>query len=501
MAFTSSKPDMVVGIDFGMTSKSSVHRFRPRVSDGMAGTGVAYSIGPDWQRPETIQNWPGTARGGLADKVDTVLAYDIHTNQVVSWGFAVDADDSRFPIEELFKLYLDPDYHDGYRNAPKLEEARRWFTDYLSCIYREISRIFSSTIPRWNTMRVDFVFSVPTTWKNPAMIAETEQLIRSAGFGRESLHNVEITLTEAEAAAVYVSKNHYQKGDVFLVCDAGGGTTDVNILKMASASMGHTELEPLLWVEGRPIGSTLIDFKVEKILVDRLESIKYHLEAKPRTIAQKMMRGKFESFKCAYGNEAMNVPVLPLSIPGMRPNMNFPSARIENSRMIITQDELQRVFDEQIERIYKLVDEQLRALQKTHPTESVRYLVLSGGLGSSPYVQKKLRSRYKMNSGDFPNAQNIEILKAAKPQLAVVHGLVMDRVQQIKEGSIVYKERCCRNSYGIIVRQLYDPNIHKGEFVSQDPRDKKKWAEKQIHWFIRQVRTNHWCLPDPALMR
>lgn len=396
----------------------------------------------EWLRPETLQHWPYAWGTGLADKVNTALAYDIRTDEVAAWGFSVDLDDPRYRIEELFKLYLVPEYRDEFQNAPTLEEARRWFTDYLACVYRHINRHFRQWLPQWNTKRVEWVFSVPTTWKNPAMIAETEQLIRNAGFGREQNHNLEITLTEAEAVAVYASKNQYQKGDVFLVCDAGEGTTDVNIFKMTSADMGHRGAQLLLWIEGSPIGSTLIDFKVEKLLTDRLESIRNHLQAEPRIIAKKMLRTRFETFRRLFGIESMNIVRLPLYVTGLCPGMDFPAARIEDSHMIVTREELQHVFDEQIERLFNLIDEQLRKLQQTHVREKVRYLVLSGDLGSMPYVRKKLRSRYEMEAGSFSNAQGIVVLNASKPQLAVVHGLVMDRVQQVREGSIEYKERC-----------------------------------------------------------
>lgn len=63
----------------------------------------------------------------------------------------------------------------------------------------------------------------------------------------------------------------------------------------------------------------------------------------------------------------------------------------------------------------------------------------------------------------------------------------MDRIHELKTFTNVYKERCCANSYGIVVRRPYDPVLHRGEDVVMDPRDKQKWAERQIHWFIRQV--------------
>ena len=76
-----------------------------------------------------------------------------------------------------------------------------------------------------------------------------------------------------------------------------------------------------------------------------------------------------------------------------------------------------------------------------------------------------------------------------KSQLAVVQGLVMDRVQAVNFKSPVFQERCCRLSYGIRCRELHDPvNIsHLGKAVTIDPRDKKRYVENQIDWFIKQV--------------
>ena len=63
-----------------------------------------------------------------------------------------------------------------------------------------------------------------------------------------------------------------------------------------------------------------------------------------------------------------------------------------------------------------------------------------------------------------------------------------DRVQELDSGIRVFKDRCARNSYGVLCRELYNPLDHMGEQVIKDPRDKKKWAEGQIHWLIKKVR-------------
>ena len=74
----------------------------------------------------------------------------------------------------------------------------------------------------------------------------------------------------------------------------------------------------------------------------------------------------------------------------------------------------------------------------------------------------------------------------------------MDRIQQLSRGNVVYRERCCPNSYGIVVRQPFSPMLHALEDMVQDPRDNKKWAERQIHWFIKQVSWTKTRVPAPT---
>jgi hypothetical protein len=114
--------------------------------------------------------------------------------------------------------------------------------------------------------------------------------------------------------------------------------------------------------------------------------------------------------------------------------------------------------------------------------------VLSGGLGSSPYLQKKLRARYGVRVSNAPaNASDMKILLADEPQLAVVHGLLMARTQLAKIGINVYARKCCPISLGVLCREEYDQAKHQGEQVTMDPFDKKRWAERQIRWIIKKV--------------
>ncbi|KAK6005790.1 hypothetical protein QM012_007432 [Aureobasidium pullulans] len=301
-------------------------------------TGVAYSTAPEWLTPTTLQHWPGKLGFETRNKVDTVLAYKPEGGRPVSWGFLVDYDRDDLILQELFKLWLDPAYRDELdgQQGDTIQEARTSFVDFMRCIYEAILVHFDETYPRWRTRRVEFLFSVPTTWETPITIANTERLIKEAGFGNEPGHLAKISLTEAEAAAVYVSKQSYQIGDIFLVCDAGGGTTDINALKVKDNRSFRTELEALRSVQGEAVGSTLIDFKVESIIAEKLERIAHVLSEHPDKIARTMMSDRFETFKCSFGMTTKDEVDLLLPIPGLSPGMNYPAAHVHNSMMTIT---------------------------------------------------------------------------------------------------------------------------------------------------------------------
>src|ERR1700761_2803994 len=98
MGLEAWKPDVVVAGGFGM--KGLLRNTLLRCfTDIQTGTGVAYSAGPEWARPETIQHWPDATGTGLSDKVSTAISYDVETDQVATWGFTVDPDNPNFRIE------------------------------------------------------------------------------------------------------------------------------------------------------------------------------------------------------------------------------------------------------------------------------------------------------------------------------------------------------------------------------------------------------------------
>ena len=157
--------------------------------------------------------------------------------------------------------------------------------------------------------------------------------------------------------------------------------------------------------------------------------------------------------------------------------------------MFFRRDDLKPFFDEQITKLFDMIDKQLARLEKLLPHEQVAQMVLSGGLGNSAYVQTQLRNRYSFGNALSWNAKNIEIRVAPDPQLVVCKGNVSDRVQKLKTGQSVLGWRCCRSSYGTLCKVMYNPNdpTHYGLRTEKDLFDGKLYIMQYIDWFIKQV--------------
>ncbi|KKK15548.1 hypothetical protein ARAM_004684 [Aspergillus rambellii] len=472
-------PDFVVGVDFGMTCTGTIWG---KGSPTHWKSGIAYSYAPEWAPPKPLQHWPSMITTELANKVPSQLRYRSDSVSVKSWGFQCESDDGdgdQGDIKEYFKLNLDPAFKDHRLDGPTRKEAMQWFRDYIRCVYDYTVSYFARSFPRFGSRKVEFVFSIPTTWKDPRMVAELRELIQ---FDSPN-HRATIGLTEAEAAAVYASGQYYQPNDVVLVCDAGGGTMDVNILKLVSTQHEPTKFTPLGVVEGKPIGSVQIDMGAHQLLCNKLEHIRNVLPKQPRDIAFDMISGRFERFKCSFGEKAMESPDLVLDVPGLSHGFDCPAASVSDGQMHMTRDEIKKLFDMKVEEMYELLDDQIDRLKNEHPTEQISFLVLSGGFGSSPYVRRCLKNRYS-DPATIPNI--VEILTVDEPQLAVVQGQVINRIQEIKHGATALQSLYTRNSYGVICDQLYDPEKHVGQPVRYDERNKKRYAVQQIEWLIFQ---------------
>ena len=221
------------------------------------------------------------------NKVPTIVVYSRQNHQVSSWGFASETRMEQHNLDKLyvdwFKVYLDETLlrslqaRDATNTPRSIEEVEKWFVDYLSQLYKHIEFKLSQELQSktWSQALVEFIFSVPTTWAPHPTVERFRSILRRAGYNQHPTHSIEVGLTEAEAAAVSTSVEApgiFRENENLLVCDVGGGTTDLSVMNVQSIDFGPPELKQLDVVIGRNIGSVKIDEAFENFVVGRLRA-------------------------------------------------------------------------------------------------------------------------------------------------------------------------------------------------------------------------------------
>lgn len=172
-----------------------------------------------------IQKWPGRSQAN-ENKVPTAIVYPKNQSAPSSWGFlSTTRAEQNSPFKsykDWFKTYLDParlshaQYQDPNGTPESMKEIELCYEDYLRLLYKHIEFKLGSEIhgASWQSAKVEFIFSVPTTWR-PPVIEVFRSLVLRAGFEGYPGHSVTIGLTEAEAAAVHTS---LEASGIFKVC-------------------------------------------------------------------------------------------------------------------------------------------------------------------------------------------------------------------------------------------------------------------------------------------
>lgn len=398
------KPDVVIGIDFGMTC-----------------TGVAYTTSSnwtssDWPSPTVIEDWP--SRNCSAVKVPSQLSYSAY-DSAIDWGFDCDRSIEPGVIGKEFKLHLNPSYPYDPPGRLLRQEAVRYYTDYMRSLFLYLDSHLSVSLPGWMQQSVEFRFSMHASWSE-SMIGELKSWISKAGFGTARNHRIDVSRTELDAAAVYATKDMYGVGDIIMVCDAGGGTTDISVLEITKLEHDRAGLKDLARPTSVRAGSTQIDALVRELVMAQLKEQNVRCNNDElRTIAENMMRDHgFEKVKCGFDGTQMHVniylPIDPRKLP--KPEHAQPQ------HVKITTAQLKNVFDQVLDPILGQIDASLLNLTNYRP-QAAKTMILCGGLGESAYLQGRLQAYLEARHPDM------KIVCMEEPELAVARGLVMDPVE------------------------------------------------------------------------
>lgn len=254
---------------------------------------------------------------------------------------------------EFFKMFVDSDnliaaQEQGVSQAPKtMAEAQKYAIDYLRQVYDHVKRSIEMQVGLghvaggWANMAVDFLFSVPTTWTRMETINAFKGIIRNAGFGVEGpRHSAQIDLTEAEAAAVATLKTSaikFNQGSLFLTVDAGGGTTDLSLMRVTSNDADFPQMAQLAAVKGIGIGSTLIDRAFIRLVDQRLNTWPDVRDKLPANFATRMAQGHyFKTVKHKFGEKVYMQPKFKIQMEGVSHDFSHAGLGVENGRMVFS---------------------------------------------------------------------------------------------------------------------------------------------------------------------
>ncbi|KAI8656808.1 hypothetical protein NCS56_01285900 [Fusarium sp. Ph1] len=199
---------------------------------GMSGTGVAYRQHKtgDAECDFVCLKWGSNEH---INKVPTKLAYARtgDSQSPLHWGLKIPDITENLSIKEWFKT-------DFEGNGSDHTSADKLYTDYLKCLHDELSERFvrdGILGKAWKHANIAFVFSTPACWEH-SVVAQFKTLISKAGFEKaqsqrlgRGVHTVEITMTEPQATAAFELHSprpvaNLRRGQNVMIVDAGAGT-------------------------------------------------------------------------------------------------------------------------------------------------------------------------------------------------------------------------------------------------------------------------------------
>ncbi|RTE80896.1 hypothetical protein BHE90_004615 [Fusarium euwallaceae] len=479
---TNKKDVLAVGIDFGTTN-----------------SGVAWATAADFKRHNInyICRWPGLGRE--EGKVPTEIYYD--DDGEAMWGYDIPGDVTRL---QWFKLLLlkPEDLSREMRASPFLQRARDIarktgkepvdiVADYLRLLWSHAEEKIKQEIGSgvFNALTLHVVVTVPAIWKGYAQ-QSTEQAVRQAGLlkprraGRTQL----TVVTEPEAAALSTILDRYDsvnEGNVYVVCDAGGGTVD--LITYEIESIDPVRMREAVEGQGELCGGVFVDEAFERSCRERLDPA---WKALSRGGKNEIMRDVWEyNIKPQFntGNPMKEYIVrLPNEMFSNKPKQRLDDTTrepvIKRGSIHFKEAHIQATFTKVFTDIVDLIDAQIKAAEAKDL--EVTGIILVGGLGGSPYLHSHLQDIYF--------GQGIDVLQPSgmKPRTAICQGAVCKAFADGGEGEahkpIAVTSTICRASYGCDYHDPFDKKKHlKKDKVWHD--NLGEWrAENQMRWYLKR---------------
>ncbi|PNS14208.1 Heat shock protein 12B [Sphaceloma murrayae] len=431
--------------------------------------------------------WHGATR--RASKIPTKIAYN-SDQTVARWGPQVAHEEHYL---HLSKLLLD--ISNGFPQGMSRTECEAPFkalkmepfqvtADYLRQLIGVIPGFLTKQcghIIAANAVIV-YILTIPAIWSDAAKDATRSAAI-AAGMDSVQL----VTEPEAAAGFTLMSKRSLklQVGDVFVICDAGGGTID------SIGRNGKIEFLEVVPGEGAVGGGEFVDGAFKKLLRSLLGAKGFAAFTQNKVVLKEVMDYFQKSVKELFNPLSDEASVKDFSIPFNHLFLDDEAAHMKGGRMALSCEDLRKIFDPSIDKALVVVGEQYD--RATSSGQRPRGIILVRGFGQSPY----LRARMTKEFAAFEDPKdNLEIIAPENGQTAIVQGAVL----QAMSGGGTVVARKARLSYGIPDQPIYDPREHgRNVTVVRDVVEGVDRVKDHIFWLRKKGQD--FVLGKPAKQR
>ncbi|CAE6466508.1 unnamed protein product [Rhizoctonia solani] len=378
---------IVVGIDIGTTQSGVAFAFLEKGQE---------------QAIQRVTHWPGQEAQALASKIPTLVWYDAD-KEAVSFGAEAfssqaeeDAEDNGWSLAKHFKLHLHPT---SMRNEHSLTldplppgiSLLRVYSDFLGYLLRHTQTFFEDRIIDgkliWQKHRSNMQFIIG----HPNGYGVREQaFLRTAATNAGLVTNATAAscvrfVTEAEASVHYCIYhtnlgNRLQPGMKFAVCDAGGSTVDSTVYSVVARS--PLDLEEARASACVQAGGIFVNVAAEQFIKRTLTEAALDQE----DVVDYAKRGVQDFEKNLKRQFSGSVEARSVEVAGSR--VNYPRSGVRRGHMSLEGATVRKFFDICVNKITASVDEQIQGLNVSH-------ILLVGGLGDSPYLQRVFKQRYE----------------------------------------------------------------------------------------------------------
>ncbi|KAJ5782155.1 hypothetical protein N7457_003929 [Penicillium paradoxum] len=474
---------LVIGIDFGTTF-----------------SGVSWATIDDFERNkiQTISSWPGASN--QESKAPTRLFYE---DGKMFWGYEV-PDDAE-PLQ-WFKLLLlrDDDLPPDIlanefvlKTRRMLKEERKTAVEctaeYLKALWRHTIKSIRSA--RGNSVVTNSTFhvviTIPAIWKDYAREAMKEAA-EKAGILKRRTSAGETILTfvpEPEAAGLAslgLRRRHLKTGEVYVICDAGGGTVDVISYRVG-------ELKPITLHEavigaGGLCGGIFVDAEFKAMCKARLGRRWSKLSL---ANIKHIMDSEWETkIKIRYqpNSQRPNIVAIPDdAFRGSDRNDTERQPPIINGSIHFSSSDIQKTFTEVFAEIDILLDDQIQSARDKGL--SVKGIILVGGFGTSPYLSRHLEDRYKYKNLKVIHSSDMN--PGTSPRTAICRGAVFkgfidgpggagrNTLNTLNIGSTI-----ARQSLGTLMSLEFVEGVHREKDKYLDATTGGWRARNQIRWYL-----------------